>query len=137
MEKTPAGAAFVRSIKPRFAATFGSYEPGSAEAEMMEEMMRGFPLRNSSAWASGDPARNRRPHRYPEREVSPGAAEDSFWKAHFSGEPPGEPEASLFEGSSKASLEGLLRRPAYDFLLVFRSRSTNNPNTRTRTRRLR
>jgi beta-glucosidase len=46
VEKTPAGAAFVRSIKPRFAATFGSYEPGSAEAEMMEEMMRGFPLRN-------------------------------------------------------------------------------------------
>jgi beta-glucosidase len=46
VEKTSAGAAFVRSIKPRFAATFGSYEPGSAEAEMMEEMMRGFPLRN-------------------------------------------------------------------------------------------
>jgi beta-glucosidase len=46
VEKTPAGAAFIRSIKPRFAATFGSYEPGSAEAEMMEEMMRGFPLRN-------------------------------------------------------------------------------------------
>lgn len=58
--------------------------------------------------------------------MSPGAAEDSFWKAHFSGEPPGEPEASLFRGLPRAlagplqkpPLKGLLRRPAYDFFLM-------------------
>ncbi|MCE5256146.1 MAG: glycoside hydrolase family 3 C-terminal domain-containing protein, partial [Spirochaetaceae bacterium] len=44
--KTPAGAAFARTIKPRFAATFGNYAPGSAEAGMMEAMMREMPLRN-------------------------------------------------------------------------------------------
>jgi len=46
VEKTQEGAAFAEFIRPRFAATFGNYAPGSPEAGMMEAMMRGMPLRN-------------------------------------------------------------------------------------------
>ena len=42
----PLGEAFAREIMPRFAAIFGTYDPGSPEAAMIEAMIKEMPLRN-------------------------------------------------------------------------------------------
>lgn len=46
VEGHPRGAAFAQKVKPRFAAVFGTYEPNSPEAAMMETMIGEMPLRN-------------------------------------------------------------------------------------------
>jgi beta-glucosidase len=46
LQRHPLGAAFALSIRPRFAATYGSYEPGSPEALANEIFIAEMPLRN-------------------------------------------------------------------------------------------
>jgi beta-glucosidase len=42
----PLGEAFAREIMPRLAAIFGTYDPSSPEAAMIEAMVKDMPLRN-------------------------------------------------------------------------------------------
>ena len=43
----PLGEAFAREMMPRLAAIFGTYDPGSPEAAMIEAMIKDMPLRNA------------------------------------------------------------------------------------------
>jgi len=49
----PVGGLFARAVLKKFEAMFGTYEAGSAEAQMMENMVREMPLRNLVRMSGG------------------------------------------------------------------------------------